>query len=136
MIDDKAEIAQAITDLRAARELIAVKFGQGEFAKKDDPALGPCSVRCSVDDPDASCFCSIGALEKVSNNPNVPYNRAGFALGEAAARLLAERNITEALLHSDQVVYVNDQLGREATIEMFNNAIANLERQLSKEGGA
>ena len=102
--------------LAAARELISVpeRWTQGEFARN---AWGDC---VSVDDEAATCFCSMGALDKI-------YEEGGIA---------AYLYLVEVMDHN---IY-NDTHTHSEVFDMFSKAIAlaqSHERQiyLARENG-
>lgn len=98
--------------LTQGRELLSDprRFTQGWFAKDGD------GVICPAKDPRACSFCSYGALRHFSDTFKAP-----ASLLRASRRVLSENNVTQS--DKDSIVYVNDDLGYEATLKMWAYAI-------------
>jgi hypothetical protein len=94
-----------------ARALIAdpAHWTTGDFARR---ALSGYSV--DIHSPSAKCFCALGALARVRgpNNGGI-FEGPAYPNLSAAARQLFNRSIP----------YVNDHLGHDAVLKMFDKAI-------------
>lgn len=105
-----------LANLEAARALLAEHFTTGQFAKTID------GDKCSPLAPEAACFCSIGALYKVTNtdiNRMLPFSIVGYHELVDAAQALNSEGVTR---HTS-VVGVNDADGKAAALLMFDRAI-------------
>lgn len=116
-------VTQALVEARA---IIADpdKFAQGAMARDAD------GVRVSCFSPRAKCYCSWGALQVTAPGPSHGSGRelsihdlALIRLGRAARRVLNANEIETTDIHF-AVPVVNDHLGREAALQMYDFAIA------------
>lgn len=97
--------------LKAARELISVpeRWTQGVYAR------GPDGRPVHPDDPEATCFCALGAVLRVGGK---------CRWDKFVNPLYIE---TECTQHT--VAGVNDDLGHPAVMALFDRVIAKLETQ-------
>ena len=81
--------------------------------------------------PNACQFCALGALSAVFYRAD-PFNRTAEQVGELdrahdrAKKALREAGASHFGVHSFTISRVNDELGHEATLKMFDTAIAAL----------
>lgn len=103
--------AQAAADLRAARELISdpERWTVG-YAARDEHA-NPTSPMSK----NAKCFCAIGAIQRVTD---------GSVQRSCNAEMLLYAYIEEQYPDHPYISHVNDKLGHEATLDMFDKAAA------------
>lgn len=104
----------ALTVLREARELISdpKRWTQGAFARN---ASG---CKTGILHADATCWCTAGALLKVSEGFKDEVGQANDFLDVAACQI-----------SSLGLVGVNDELGHSAVLRMFDAAIASAEKE-------
>lgn len=103
--------------LTAARALIAneANFAQRHYARDAN------GNSASWSDAHAVGFCAVGACHKVTNRYDVDSFIAD--LTAAAQKVLIERDYPPASAFWPPVIIVNDLLGHEATLRMFDLAI-------------
>jgi len=99
--------------LRAAREKISDPSRWTRLTYARDQ-LG---AEVDADDKSAVCFCSMGAIYSVTSDDFCGQNRAVSLLYNAAHEISGSRS----------VVRVNDNLGHEAVVRMFDLAITTAE---------
>lgn len=100
--------------LTAARDLIS---DPKNWTQKD-AARTSNGMFCSADNPKATCWCAWGALDHVSDYNSIINEKAAQALRNAAYKLFSTYNVA---------VDVNDRLGHEAVIKVYNQAINDCE---------
>ena len=102
--------------LKAARDLIAkpANWTQGEYAR------GPDGTPFIEVVPEATCFCSIGAVAKVMGCPVLEADRS------EAVRLLVEA--AEASIPSELTIF-NDESTHSEVLALFSKAISSAEEK-------
>jgi len=122
--------------LREAAHIIEEGYARGSFAKKKlATGYGERQIPCRMDDPDACCYCSLGAIGKVTGvSPEVDSDwydasktarKAALLLTKAARELWPSeewrwRDIGPT---TGPVIWVNDELGLDGAKRMFARAI-------------
>lgn len=126
---DESPAVKTLAILKAARELISVpeRWTTGTYARFS--ALD--EIGCEATHPAASCWCARGALRKAAFPGGVlsfesgPEERAAYeALARSGCHLYGE---ARRRWDREPVSHVNDTLGWQATLDMFDRAIATME---------
>jgi hypothetical protein len=127
-------MASVVENLKAARALIEKPehFAQGTYAQKQD-AVNGYRYACDVEDPRASCFCSLGALRRILGDEvdhRDAFGLEGHWLASAARELFPLKAEKHASFISLAIIPdVNDNIGHEGVLQMFDRAIALAERE-------
>lgn len=106
-----------VTDLQEARELILKEenWTQEAFARDAQDYV------VHTIQPEACKFCALGALRKVAKYTGPDDSANTFRYDQLREKLAAGSFEVD---HLGGIVHVNDTLGHEATITMYDKAIA------------
>jgi hypothetical protein len=106
--------------LTKARALIAdpTHWTEGTFARKSD------GIETGWLDPEACCFCAEGAIMKACEVTFQSPNRMNYTAYREAMDFLQYNHVQkQAGLPTEMVPAINDDLGHEAVIKLFDKGI-------------